>query len=60
MLIKIILGRDKEGSDKHGVSLGSSRKFPGTPKLAPYIALISQLNDPNSFYARPEGLEPPT
>lgn len=32
----------------------------GTPKLAPYIELISALNNPNSFYVRPEGFEPPT
>ncbi len=32
----------------------------GTPKLAPYIELISALHDPNSFLVRPKGVEPPT
>ena len=32
----------------------------GTPKLAPYIELISTFSDPNSSLARLKGFEPPT
>lgn len=32
----------------------------GTPKLVPYIELISVLHDPNSFLVPLEGIEPPS